>query len=369
MKCSGFIILIFLLNHKFISNKYNKIRRIIHIRLDIYPLFCKFRIVQINDRIYGRIEINDKVLLALIDSLPVQRLKGINQAGASQYVIAGKTVTRYEHSLGVMTLLRKLGASLEEQIAGLLHDVPHTAFSHVIDFVFPSDDHAYHEKFHSDIILNSEIPDILADYNYDVHRILDDSNFPLLERSIPDLCADRIDYSLRDMTASLGYNEKIQSYIDNITIHNNEIIFKDPETARRYAEDYLMMDRTRWSHPLEIAYYQILAEAMKLALEKGILDKVELFKDDSYVYSKLQGSNDSEIKNKLSMLSPGLTILDDPDDYQFFARNKVRYVNPKFMNGQREAQRLSETYPDFNAALTKHIERITRGNYIKILSY
>jgi HD superfamily phosphohydrolase len=34
-----------------------------------------------------------------------------------------------------MLLVRRLGASLEEQIAALLHDVSHTAFSHVIDSV------------------------------------------------------------------------------------------------------------------------------------------------------------------------------------------------------------------------------------------
>ena len=35
-----------------------------------------------------------------------------------------------------MLLIKKLGGSVEEQIAGLLHDVSHTAFSHVIDYVF-----------------------------------------------------------------------------------------------------------------------------------------------------------------------------------------------------------------------------------------
>ena len=126
----------------------------------------------INDRVYGIVEINEPVLIELINSKPVQRLKGINQAGASQYAIKGKTVSRYEHSVGVMLLLKKLGASLEEQIAGLLHDIPHTAFSHTIDFVFPNKDHNFHERFHEKIIKESEIPEILERYGFVLERLL-----------------------------------------------------------------------------------------------------------------------------------------------------------------------------------------------------
>lgn len=42
----------------------------------------------------------------------------------------------YDHSMGVFVILRARGAPLEEQIAGLLHDVSHTAFSHVGDWVY-----------------------------------------------------------------------------------------------------------------------------------------------------------------------------------------------------------------------------------------
>lgn len=171
--------------------------------------------MEINDRVYGKVNIDEPILIELINSKPIQRLKGVNQAGASKYAIDTKTVTRYEHSLGVMILLKKLGASIEEQIAGLLHDVPHTAFSHVIDFVFKDKDHTheFHEKFHEKIILQSEIPNILKKYNFDLNMILNEENFPLLERSLPDLCADRIDYTLRDMIASQGFSNKINQYI------------------------------------------------------------------------------------------------------------------------------------------------------------
>ncbi|MBT2713840.1 HD domain-containing protein [Pseudomonas sp. ISL-88] len=85
--------------------------------------------MKIIDNIYDDYLIDD-ILEELIFSNPVQRLKGVYQGGASYFVNEKWNVTRYKHSIGVMLLIKKLGGSLEKQIAGLLHDVSHTAFSH-----------------------------------------------------------------------------------------------------------------------------------------------------------------------------------------------------------------------------------------------
>lgn len=65
----------------------------------------------------------------------MQRLKGISQFRIPDKYYFKDNYSRFEHSIGVMVLLGKLGASQEEQIAGLLHDVSHKAFSHVYDWV------------------------------------------------------------------------------------------------------------------------------------------------------------------------------------------------------------------------------------------
>ena len=101
----------------------------------------------IEDAVYGDRELKEEVLKELIDSRPFQRLKNIHQAGPQPFFMYKYPMTRYEHSIGVMLLLRDHGASLEEQIAGLLHDVPHTAFSHMVDFVYDTDEHDYHDRF------------------------------------------------------------------------------------------------------------------------------------------------------------------------------------------------------------------------------
>ena len=97
------------------------------------------------DRVYGPCLIEDPFFLDLINSPCFQRLKRIRQAGPSALVYEFKTVTRYEHSLGVHILLSRLGADRREQVAGLLHDISHTAFSHAVDFVYDSEEQDHHE--------------------------------------------------------------------------------------------------------------------------------------------------------------------------------------------------------------------------------
>lgn len=89
------------------------------------------------DRIYGVLNVEEPVFAEIIAAPTFQRLQGINMGPwvpcRPFYSIP---VSRYHHSIGVFMLLRRHGAPLAEQIAGLIHDVSHTAFSHLSDRLF-----------------------------------------------------------------------------------------------------------------------------------------------------------------------------------------------------------------------------------------
>lgn len=117
-----------------------------------------------SDRIYGKFAITEPIVLELIARRPLQRLKGIDQAGYFEPHFPGTSFSRFEHSLGVFLLLRKYGAPLPEQLAGLIHDVSHAAFSHCIDYVFPEGSqkiHSYQDAIFADFVNASEIPGVL----------------------------------------------------------------------------------------------------------------------------------------------------------------------------------------------------------------
>ena len=91
--------------------------------------------MNIKDKVYGNKTVNDPVLIELINSRSVQRLKGLNQYKIpdTYYRRDKQNYSWYEHSVGVMLLLKKLDADVEQQIAGLLHGVSHYTFSHLAD--------------------------------------------------------------------------------------------------------------------------------------------------------------------------------------------------------------------------------------------
>ena len=177
----------------------------------------------IKDRVYGVVEVKEPVLIELMKSKAMHRLKGINQHSTLVFYDHKYNISRYEHSVGVMILLKKLNAPLKEQIAGLLHDISHTAFAHVMDKAFGdsrTDD--YHEKFYERMLLGSDIPAVLEKHGFDVRDFIDEKKFTLLDKDMPDLCADRLDYFFRDTLVDRGINT-YDKFAKHLAIKNKEI--------------------------------------------------------------------------------------------------------------------------------------------------
>lgn len=319
----------------------------------------------IHDRIYGAFDILEPMLIELVHSQPVERLKRINQAGASKYLFPWKNVTRYEHSVGVMLLLRKFRATLTEQIAGLLHDIPHTAFSHVADFVFVNKDHEYHEQFHESMIANSEISHILKKYEIP-QTVAHPEKFGLLEHPIPDLCADRIDYTLRDHFSLYKDRESIESKLMGLQVYKGEFVFANVYAAESFAKDYLELDQKVWANPKEVAIYELLAQAIRHALDTHILTTDDLFTDDETVLTILKQKGDPYIHKKLAFLTPKFRIEEaTKDHHHLHVKTKRRHVDPKVVMKDK-VKRLSEISPHFKKLLKKHLEYGISGWYVNV---
>lgn len=298
--------------------------------------------------IYGNFEVGSPVLCELILSAPLQRMKGIAQLGLPDEYFHTKGFNRFEHCVGVMLLLKKLGASEEEQVAGLLHDVSHTAFSHVIDWVVGTGEtEDYQDLTHADYIKRTVIPDILARHGFDVDRICDYHNFGLLERKAPDLCADRADYTFREMGSGRDMGI-LDDLIGNLIIQDGRIIFCSQTQALIFARHYLNLQIDNWGGFESYNYYRVMAAALKRAIKIGALVFDDLWQDDQHCLDKLIASGDEEILRLLAMLRHG-TLRGLPVTGERVPK-KFRCVDPLyFVDGRLE--RLSEHHQEFKKEL------------------
>lgn len=324
--------------------------------------------MKIADKVYGKIEIEEPVLVEIINSKPLQRLKKVNQAGTQLVVTKYKEITRFNHCVGVMLLLKRFNSTLDEQIAGLIHDISHTAFSHTVDFaVGEGTSQTFHERFMKKIIFNSEIPQILKRYNVKVERVLDEHNFPLMERPIPSLCADRIDYFLKDVVMDgKGYGDP-NLYLAHLTIFKNEFVFDNQEVAKKFALDFMKKCLNSWVSPITLAAFKILGDSINKAINIGHLRQEDLFADDDTVYTKLKKSKDKLIKKNLTLLTPKLNTETTNNGYDFHMIGKVRYVDPKVLRSGK-TKKLSQLDASFKEIIPLFKQKVRAGHKIKIIS-
>lgn len=306
--------------------------------------------MELHDKIYGRIYLEEPVLQEVVLSQPVQRLQGLMQCGVTYFRFPQLDGTRFEHSVGAMALLQSWDAPVEEQVAGLLHDVNHLAFSHVADIVFgDAQEQEFAEQFHRKIIMGSEIPEILERNGVDPEQIIDFKQFPLLEQSLPDLCADRFDYGLRDTVESgILTLEQAHEILDDVHIIDSSVIsFTTQSVARRFADAFQKINAMRYTHPLDMTLYKYFAETLKLALDKQVILMDDFFLTDNEVWEKLEKSGVPEIVQSLKRI-PHLEVkvVAQNEPYDYHVKSKIRLIDPWVVSGD-DVTRLSELDPDF----------------------
>lgn len=319
------------------------------------------------DAAYGQVEVTDPVLLEVIMSAPVQRLKGLNQYGSWQFILPKLRASRFDHSLGVCFLLKRLEASQEEQVAGLLHDISHTAFSHVVDYLYRQEDkQEHHETLFQQMFMNSQIPKIAQANGMKPEIFLEMQNFQLLERAIPDLCADRLDYFFRD-SVLLGVckPDDIKLFMEHLIVRQGEILVDNVAIAKNMAIAFIECSKKLYASPTQAASFQILADAIKSGLEAGIITEGDFLLTDRQLYSKLKSSRNMSVISKLELLNPYFFAVNSPQDFDFFVKTKARYVDPKVVQGGK-ASRLSELDSDYRKQMLDFIERVSGGYYVKV---
>ena len=171
-----------------------------------------------HDPLHGAITLDESdpveaLLTKLIETSAFQRLRRIRQLGPASLIFHGAEMSRFTHSLGVMSVARRafdrladIHKALSEHratvlCAALLHDIGHGPFSHTAEEVFG----LQHEEWTMRVVEKSpEVRALLDSYDADLWKAIAQAfshNHPVpcvWQLVSSQLDCDRIDYLMRD---------------------------------------------------------------------------------------------------------------------------------------------------------------------------
>jgi len=294
--------------------------------------------MQYVDTVYGSTSFTEPMILDLMQSDAIERLRRVLQHGITAVLGITRPITRFEHSVGAMILVQRAGGSVCEQAAALMHDVSHTAFSHVADFVF-SGPYSYHEEKRCEWMAQSDIPAVLSRHGVDWRDFLNDERFPLLEQPSPRLCADRLDYFLRDSLA-LGILTQVQAtqLSGSLVVAAGRFAVRELDAARLFGYKYIEADQTSWSNKTAILLYELTARALRTAFGRSVIVETDLWGGDKQLWDKISQSQDTATAASVKLILRYRDFVVDeskpdesnPDESKLTVRlqPKIRTIDP-----------------------------------------
>ncbi len=182
----------------------------------------------IHDPVHGSMRLSG-IVLDLVDTPEVQRLRGILQLGLANLAFPGANHSRFEHVLGVAYLAKRIGDELRLSgdelnlllAAAMLHDIGHAPYSHTLEYLMTEYAGKNHVEITGDIVRGKlgvcsgeelerlrelkvpSVPEVLERHGIDSKEVallmLGRNRKPYLGQLIhSDIDVDQMDYLLRD---------------------------------------------------------------------------------------------------------------------------------------------------------------------------
>ena len=234
--------------------------------------------VRIRDPIHDYIDLTS-LEGKLIDTPAYQRLRWIKQLGPINLVYPGANHTRHEHCMGTCHVVRKIADSIglnsEDKklvsVAGLLHDLGHTAFSHLGDEIDGVEDHVIRT---TNIISNTELSDIISNEGLnpdEVNQIIM-GNHKLDSLVSGDLDGDRLDYLVRDAHyTGVSTGVDMGRLITTMSMHDSNLVIKEKglPAVEALLTARSTMYQTVYFHSFARGAQLMLARAANSAISSG----------------------------------------------------------------------------------------------------
>lgn len=247
------------------------------------------------DPVHRYVHVRDQVIWDLIGTKEFQRLRRIRQLGTTYLVFHGAEHSRFNHSLGVYEVVRRIiddvfrgrpdwddSERLLILCAALLHDLGHGPFSHAFENVFQTD----HEYFTREILLgntevNAVLQQVAPDFPEKVAQVIEKTYKNQLVVSLisSQIDADRMDYLQRDAYytgVSYGHFD-MERILRVMRPRNGKLVIK--ASGMHAVEDYIM---SRYQMYLQVYFHPVSRSAEVLL--NNILKRVKHLYEAGYQF-------------------------------------------------------------------------------------
>lgn len=247
------------------------------------------------DPVHRYVHVRDQVIWDLVGTREFQRLRRIRQLGTTYLVFHGAEHSRFNHSLGVYEIVRRIVDDIfagrpewdaSERLlvlcAALLHDLGHGPFSHAFENVFDTD----HEEYTRAILLgdtevNAVLRRVAEDFPEKVAQVIGKTypNKLVISLISSQIDADRMDYLQRDAYytgVSYGHFD-MERILRVMRPRQGQVVIK--ESGMHAVEDYIM---SRYQMYLQI-YFHPVSRSAEVILNH-ILKRVKALSEQNYSF-------------------------------------------------------------------------------------
>nr|MBO2505326.1 hypothetical protein [Bacilli bacterium] len=264
------------------------------------------------DPVHRYVHVRDQVIWDLIGTKEFQRLRRIRQLGTTYLVFHGAEHSRFNHSLGVYEVVRRIVDDVfhgrpdwneDERLlvlcAALLHDLGHGPFSHAFENVFKTD----HEYFTRKILLgetevNAVLKRVSDDFPEKVAQVIEKTYENQLVVSLisSQIDADRMDYLQRDAYytgVSYGHFD-MERILRVMRPRKGKVVIKS--SGMHAVEDYIM---SRYQMYLQVYFHPVSRSAEVLL--HNILKRTKHLYEQGYQFTFEPVHFQSFFENKITV--------------------------------------------------------------------
>ena len=173
-------------------------------------------------------------------------------------------------------------------------------------------------------------------------------------------CRDSLDMDLASQA-------EVRRVLRHLIVQEGRIGVDDQPTAGWMGETFIAADERSWANYREVGLYELTAQALRTALQTGLLQESDFMQTDAWVWQRLQAAEQPELQKQVRLISPDTRFVKDEQQADFWVSTKLRTIDPDVLVAGRLVP-YSQLNPEFASRRLAYLARKSGKWPFRVLS-